>query len=91
MAVFAAAIIISAAGCSNRGGANSTTVDLLRVEIGKLTAGNNSVAKYLVKFDILDFIVLSKQQCLRMHESHDKDVIVHWPDGHIVKGIGSTH
>ena len=86
-AVFAAAITISVSSCSNQGGASSTTVDSLKTEIGKLTAGNDSIAKYLVKFDTLDFTVFSKQQWLRLHESHAKDILVHWPDGHTVKGI----
>lgn len=84
---FIASILFSSAGCSQQGGANTTTIDSLKTEIGKLTAGNDSIANYLVKFDTLDFTVFSHQEWTRLHESHAKDIIVHWPDGHIVKGI----
>ena len=46
-----------------------------------------TVAKNLQTFDTLDFIVFSNQEWLRLHESHAKDVIVNWPDGHHTNGI----
>jgi hypothetical protein len=45
------------------------------------------VADNLAKFDTLDYEVFTGQQWARLHESHSKDVIVHWPDGHETKGI----
>ena len=41
----------------------------------------------LKTFDALDFDVFSNQKWERLKESHSKDVIVHWPDGHITTGI----
>ena len=45
------------------------------------------VAKNLETFDTLDFVVFSNQDWVRLHESHAKDVIVNWPDGHKTAGI----
>jgi hypothetical protein len=41
----------------------------------------------LETFDTLDFDVFSNQKWDRLKESHAKNVIVHWPDGHITTGI----
>ncbi|MGY0194317.1 ester cyclase [Leptothrix sp. BB-4] len=45
------------------------------------------VEKNLKKFDTLDFDVFSNQKWERLHESHAKDIVVTWPDGHETKGI----
>jgi hypothetical protein len=45
---------------------------------------------HLKTFDELDFDVFSNQKWGRLHESHAKDVRVHWPDGHFTDGI-DTH
>lgn len=41
----------------------------------------------LATFDALDFEVFSGQQWSRIHESHGKDIVVHWPDGHTTTGV----
>lgn len=45
------------------------------------------VEKHLRTFDTLDFDVFSNQKWDRLHESHAKDIVVTWPDGHETKGI----
>lgn len=45
------------------------------------------VEKHLKTFDTLDFDVFSNQKWDRLHESHSKDIVVTWPDGHETKGI----
>lgn len=42
---------------------------------------------HLDTFDELDYVVFTGQQWIRLHESHSKNVIVHWPDGHTTTGI----
>ena len=42
---------------------------------------------HIATFDTLDFDVFTHQKWDRLHESHSKDVIVHWPDGHQTQGI----
>jgi hypothetical protein len=46
-----------------------------------------AVEKHLHTFDVLDFDVFSNQKWERLHESHAKDIVVTWPDGHETKGI----
>jgi SnoaL-like polyketide cyclase len=46
-----------------------------------------AVERNLKKFDTLDFDVFSNQKWDRLQESHAKDIIVTWPDGHETKGI----
>jgi len=46
-----------------------------------------AVEKNLKVFDVLDFDVFSGQKWDRLGESHDKDIVVTWPDGHETKGI----
>src|SRR2546427_7355552 len=45
------------------------------------------VEKNLKTFDTLDFDVFSNQKWDRLGESHAKDIIVTWPDGHETHGI----
>jgi hypothetical protein len=45
------------------------------------------VEKNLKVFDTLDFDVFSNQKWDRLSESHSKDIVVTWPDGHETKGI----
>lgn len=46
-----------------------------------------AVERRLKTFDVLDFDVFSNQKWDRLHESHAKDIVVTWPDGHETKGI----
>ena len=67
--------------------AQQKEIDSLRNQIKELTAGNEAIEKHLATFDTLDYTVFSKQEWARMHESHAKDIIVHWPDGRQVVGL----
>ena len=46
-----------------------------------------AVERNLKVFDVLDFDVFSNQKWDRLGESHAKDIVVTWPDGHETKGI----
>lgn len=46
-----------------------------------------AVERKLKTFDTLDFDVFSNQKWDRLHESHSKDIVVTWPDGHETRGI----
>jgi len=46
-----------------------------------------AVEKNLKIFDTLDFDVFSNQKWDRLGESHAKDIVVTWPDGHETRGI----
>jgi len=43
------------------------------------------VERNLKVFDVLDFDVFSNQRWDRLGESHAKDIVVTWPDGHETK------
>src|ERR1700761_8296818 len=45
------------------------------------------ILKNLATFDTLDYNVFSNRDWARLHESHAKDVLVHFPDGHVEKGL----
>jgi hypothetical protein len=66
---------------------NKTDVTKLKAELKKYTDDKALVNKYLVQFDTLDFTVFSNQEWTRLHESHSKDIVVNWPDGHHTNGI----
>ena len=46
-----------------------------------------AVERHLKNFDTLDFDVFSNQKWDRLGESHAKDIVVTWPDGHETTGI----
>jgi hypothetical protein len=82
------AVMTAFTSCTNSSTtANNAEVDSLRNQIAQLTTGNEMISKNLAVFDTLDFTVFSNQQWTRLHESHSKDIIVHWPDGHNTNGI----
>ncbi len=56
-------------------------------ELAKYHAAEKIAKAQIATFDTLDFDVFTNQKWDRLHESHSKDVIVHWPDGHQTKGI----
>jgi len=56
-------------------------------ELEKYQMAEKLAKAQIATFDTLDFVVFTNQKWDRLHESHSKDVIVHWPDGHYTKGI----
>lgn len=85
-----AASIFLLVSCSANPSATTSgnaTIDSLKNQISQLTAGNEAIAKKLVKFDTLDFTVFSNQQWTRLHESHAATIKVYWPDGHVATGL----
>lgn len=56
-------------------------------ELNRIKNQRAEIEKNLATFDTLDYIVFSNQEWTRLHESHAKDIKVHWPDGHVTHGI----
>lgn len=56
-------------------------------QLKEISATNAIIAQNLKTFDTLDFTVFSNRDWTRLHESHAKDILVHFPDGHTEKGI----
>ncbi|MDF2431305.1 MAG: hypothetical protein JWP44_936 [Mucilaginibacter sp.] len=59
----------------------------MRKELKRLTDADKLIQQRLIKFDTLDFIVFSRQQLVRFHETHGKNIRVYWPDGHMTVGL----
>ena len=85
--VIAATLTITSCSNNQNGSAGKSAIDSLRNQITQLTSGNEAIANHLVKFDTLDYTIFSNQEWIRFHESHSKDIIVHWPDGHFTTGL----
>jgi hypothetical protein len=56
-------------------------------ELARYKTAEKIAKTHIATFDTLDFDVFTNQKWDRLHESHSKDVVVHWPDGHQTKGI----
>jgi hypothetical protein len=56
-------------------------------KLAQYEANEKAAASHIVTFDNLDFDVFTNQKWDRLSESHSKDVVVHWPDGHQTQGI----
>jgi len=56
-------------------------------DLARYQADEKKISTHITTFDTLDFDVFTHQKWDRLHESHAKDVVVHWPDGHQTKGI----
>jgi hypothetical protein len=88
--VFGLIILSPFAGSSNESGYSPemrAKIDEMKKELKKYTDDRATVEKNLITFDTLDFVVFSNQEWVRLHESHSKDVVVNWPDGHHTNGI----
>ena len=68
-------------------GQKAETKEQLLKQVKEMTAANQLISKYLQTFDTLDYTVFSNRDWKRLHESHAKDIIVHFPDGHSKVGI----
>ena len=73
--VVAAAILLTTSGAAAES------------KLAKYEAAEHKVKAHIITFDNLDFDVFTHQKWDRLHESHSKDIIVHWPDGHYTQGI----
>jgi hypothetical protein len=58
-----------------------------RKQLNEILAGNKLTEEYLQKFDTLDFVVYSNQEWERLHESHDQNILVYYPDGSTTVGL----
>jgi predicted ester cyclase len=74
---------------SPRGNSKEMVPSLL-ADLARYQAQESRVSKNIATFDTLDFEVFTHQKWDRLHESHAKDIVVHWPDGHQTQGI-DTH
>ena len=69
---------------------DSAEIEMLKQQVEAVAKTRRIEQANLATFDDLDFNVFSGQKWDKLSKSHGKDVIVHWPDGHVTKGI-ETH
>lgn len=73
--------------CSKNEAAMQSKIDSLEAELKKVNDEKAMVAKNMKTFETADFDVFSNQKWDRLSESHAKDIIVNYPDGHSTKGL----
>ena len=56
-------------------------------QLQEILKSNKQIEENLKKFDTLDFVVYSTQDWKRLHESHAKNIKVHYPDGSVTIGL----
>lgn len=79
-------IILIFAGCGNNSGGYVVKSDSTSAS-AQTPKNDESVAKNLATFDTLDFNIFSRRDWARFHESHDKNIKVYFPDGHMTEGL----
>ena len=70
--------------------ANSQQNSVSNAAASKPADSGAAVEKNLATFDTLDFDVFTNQKWDRLQESHAKDILVHWPDGHTTKKVSTN-
>lgn len=75
---------VFAADSSSNGNA---PVPALLQDLAKYQEAEKATTKHLDTFDTLDFDVYTHQKWDRLGESHARDILVHYPDGHTSKGL----
>lgn len=84
-----AAMIVVAlvfASCTQNNKKSAESDEVLK-QVKELAAANEIISKNLSTFDTLDYTVFSNRDWTRLHESHAKDIKVHFPDGHTEVGL----
>ena len=85
--VYGTALVAAAALLLMVGVSPATAASPVDPKLAEYQTLEKLVAEHIATFDELDYVVFTQQQWERLHESHSKDVIVHWPDGHFTTGI----
>ncbi len=76
--------LVAAMAVSASAAAAQTKAD---AELANYKTAQAIAAANLKTFDTLDFDVFSNQKWDRLAESHAKDIVVYWPDGHVERGL----
>lgn len=84
VAIIAVALVVTSCTQNNKKSAES---DEVLKQVKELAVANEIISKNLATFDTLDYTVFSNRDWTRLHESHAKDIKVHFPDGHTEVGL----
>ncbi len=61
--------------------------EVMKAKLAELAKTQATETRNLANFDDLDFNVYSGQKWDLLSKSHSSDIAVHYPDGHITKGL----
>jgi hypothetical protein len=84
-ALCAVIVITTFTGCLTNNGYSPAMQ--AKIDSMQKVLAEDTLKAHIKTFDTLDFVVFSGAQWERMHESHDKNIIVNWPDGHHTVGL----
>lgn len=94
-------LTVAFAGCSNSGAGSAdlqnqvqslqTEVTSLKNELQKVNNEKALIDKRLSNFDKLDFDYFTGQQWEKFNESHDDNIVVHYPDGSTTDKLYPDH
>jgi hypothetical protein len=79
-------LTVAFTGCSNGNSGNSAAMQA-KIDSMQTILKADTLESHLTKFDTLDFVVFTRQNWVRFHETHSKDIVVTFPDGHQTKGL----
>jgi predicted ester cyclase len=66
---------------------DSGEIKMLKEQLEAIAKTKRIEQTNLTTFDDLDFNVFTNQKWDKLSKSHGKDIVVHWPDGHVTNGI----
>lgn len=66
---------------------DAALIKSLKAQVSAVAKQRRAEKTHLANFDDLDFNVYSGQKWDQLGKSHAPDIIVHWPDGRVTKGI----
>lgn len=78
-----------AAAHPGRSKEDAALIERLQAEVAKVARQRAVEQANLTNFDDLDFNVYSGQQWDQLKKSHDKNIVVHYPDGTTTRGLDS--
>ena len=76
-------------GCATSSTQTSGDIDLMKHQLAEIRNTTQLEKTNLENFDDLDFNVYSGQKWEQFYKSHGKDIVVHYPDGSVTKGLDS--
>lgn len=76
-------------GCATSSTQTSADIDLMKHQLAEIRNTKQLEKTNLENFDDLDFNVYSGQKWEQFYKSHGKDIVVHYPDGSVTKGLDS--
>ena len=68
---------------------STSEIDTMKQQLAAVMKSRQMETANFANFDDLDFNVYSGQKWDQLEKSHAKDITVHYPDGHVTKGISS--